>query len=97
MPRDDLFGGVPPSRAFDGETYVPARDFIRLNGQMRRVYDVMKDGEWHSLQQLIERCGGTAASMSARLRDFRKRKYGARVVDRRHVSEGFFLYRFRRG
>jgi len=93
---EDLFAKLDPD-AFAGESYDPQRDFHRLHGQLRRVYDVMKDGQWHSVNEMVAACGGTAASITARVRDLRKQKFGARKVDRRHVKDGFFLYRLDKG
>src|SRR5262245_10856013 len=100
--QGDLFGdpGLPqpaPARAFGGASYEPSRDYERMNGQLRRVYEVMKDGHWHSLESLAREAGGTVASVSARVRDFRKRKYGSRLVERKHIKEGLFLYRMVKG
>ena len=89
---DDLFANLDPD-AFGGATYDPQRDFNRLHGQLRRVYEVMKDGEWHSLDGLADKAGGTVASVSARVRDLRKKQFGARLVERKHIKDGLFLYR----
>lgn len=84
---------VPPARAFDGATYDPARDHARLSGQLAKVFELMKDGEWRTLRQIADVVGGSEASVSARLRDCRKRKYGSHVVERQHVGCGLFRYR----
>jgi hypothetical protein len=91
----DLFGHeLPmPEKAFDGRTYEPERDYVRLSGQLKRVFEFMQDGNWRSLDHIVLHTGGTTASVSARLRDLRKVKYGAFKVERRHVKEGLFLYR----
>jgi len=94
----DLFGDQPlpeppPRRAFDGNTYKPERDYGRLKGQLLRVFNLMQDGRWRTLNQIAEWVEGSPAAVSARLRDFRKAKYGARVVERRHVGNGLYQYR----
>jgi hypothetical protein len=94
----DLFGDIPlpepPSRrAFDGSTYRPERDHERLRGQLLRVYQLMADGRWRTLDEIAARAGGSPAAVSARLRDLRKAKYGARLVERQHVGNGLFQYR----
>jgi hypothetical protein len=83
----------PPHRAFDGETYEPPRDHVRLRGQMQKVYDLMRDGRWRTIPEITAEVGGTPQSISARLRDFRKSKYGARQVERRSIGAGLFTYR----
>jgi hypothetical protein len=92
----DLLGDVPyvpPLSAFDGHSYEPHFDYQRLTGQLKRVADFMADGCWRTLSEISEQTGGTEASVSARLRDLRKDKYGARVILRQRVSRGLFRYR----
>lgn len=92
----DRLGDVPyvaPTRAFDGSTYEPRTDYARLSGQLQRVAAFMADHQFHTLDEIVRAAGGTEASVSARLRDFRKPKYGARLVERRRVAGGLFRYR----
>lgn len=83
----------PAETAFDGATYVPGRDHVRLAGQMLAVFELMKDGRWRTLAEIAETVKGTEAAVSARLRDFRKAKYGGREVRREHVGSGLFRYK----
>jgi hypothetical protein len=53
----------------------------------------MTDGRWWTLSELAERCGGTEAAISARIRDLRKAKFGGGVVERERVSGGLWRYR----
>lgn len=78
-----------------GETYDPALDYERLNAQARRVWDVMECGEWMPLSEIAARTGDPEASISARLRDFRKPRFGGHVVERRRTPRdgGLWLYR----
>lgn len=78
---------------FDGITYDHERDFERLSGQLGRVFTLMADGRWRSLEDISRHCGGTVASVSARLRDLRKPKFGGYRVDRKYVDNGLFYYR----
>lgn len=98
----DLFDWTPPpkplpeppaNRAFDGETYEPPRDHARLKGQLGAVYELMRDGRWRTIPAIVEVVGGTPQSISARLRDLRKAKYGGHAVDRMSLGEGLFSYR----
>ena len=92
----DLLGDRPyvaPHAAFGGITYAPALDHVRLNGQLLRVFDLMKDGQWRTLAEIAAVVGGTEAAVSARLRDLRKEKYGARDVSREWVEGGLWKYR----
>jgi hypothetical protein len=73
---------------FDGDTYNPKTDYSRLKSQLECVRVCMKDGCWRTLSEIrtvIQR--GTEASISARLRDFRKEKFGGFKVERRHRGE----------
>lgn len=87
----DLFTAPPPS--FDGKTFEPEQDGARLNAQMRRVGALMADGQWRTLAEIEARTGDPQASVSARLRDLRKAKFGQHTVDRRRRSPGTFEYR----
>lgn len=81
---------------FDGATYDPVQDQARLSGQLSRVYDVMRDGGWHTLEELVRKCSGTTASVSARLRDLRKQRFGGHDVERQRVQAGLWRYRLNR-
>lgn len=78
---------------FDGKTYDPQRDKERLKTQLYNVWALMKDGRWRTLEQISVRVGCPEASVSARLRDFRKRKFGSHTVERQYVQRGLFKYR----
>lgn len=56
---------------FSGKTYVPQFDRERLNAQQRRVFDLMLDGEWRTLEEIRKATHDPEASISARLRDLR--------------------------
>lgn len=92
MDQPDLFG-LPPSRAFDGKTYEPERDYARLTGQLGRVFELMKDGEWRTIPQIVQQTRGSPQAISARLRDYRKPKYGGHTVERKFISAGVWAYR----
>src|SRR5688572_20716591 len=81
----------------DGATYVHTRDARRLAGQHARVVAFMKDGGWHTLSEIAEATGDPEASVSARLRDLRKPRFGSYVVEREYVERGLFRYRLRVG
>lgn len=87
---------------FDGATYVPKHDRERLTGQIERVFDAVKAGDWLTLdeiQQRIERVTGQRdphASISAQLRHLRKPKFGGYTVEKRHRGDrahGLYEYR----
>jgi hypothetical protein len=72
---------------FDGDTYDPAADRARLTGQALRVYEAIKDSQWRTLAEIEDLTRDAQASISARLRDFRKRRFGSHTVNRRHRGE----------
>lgn len=78
---------------FDGETYDPDRDRERLSRQLYAVLDVMKDGIWRTLPDLANATQSPEASVSARLRDLRKPRFGAHTVERQYLKKGLFQYR----
>lgn len=82
-----------PLPHFDGATYDAELDYARLGNQLRAVLDVMVDGEWHTLRGLAVATGYPEASISARLRDLRKRKFGRWVVERERLDGGLWRYR----
>jgi hypothetical protein len=78
----------------DGHTYDHEKDYARLNAQHRRVYRVMSSGAWYTLAEISDQTGDPEASISARIRDFRKARFGGHTVERRrHEDTGLWLYR----
>lgn len=68
---------------FDGRTFVPALDEHRLLSILEAVRALMLDGRRRTLAEIRFRLGrGTEASISARLRDLRKPRFGALAVQR---------------
>ncbi len=78
---------------FDGRTFVLPRDGERLKVQLNAFLTVMRDGQWHQLWELNDVTGYPEASISARLRDLRKPRFGGWIVERRYVSKGLWEYR----
>jgi hypothetical protein len=75
-----------PSLHFDGETYDPPKDHARLSKQLDRVFALMRDGRYRTLAELSACVGAPEGSVSARLRDLRKQKFGGWVVDRKRIG-----------
>lgn len=82
-----------PEVQHDGETYDHEQDKARLSGMLGRVFEAMSDGEWWSLERLKRQCGGSEASISARIRDLRKEKFGGYQVERQRFRDGLWTYR----
>jgi hypothetical protein len=77
---------------FDGETYVPGRDKERLSGQLDKVRTFMLDGRWRTLEEIANAVKAPQASVSSRLRDLRKDRFGGFIINRRYVEKGLFQY-----
>ena len=73
---------------FDGSTYDPLLDATRLKSQLERVRALMQDGQWRTLGEIQAFAGGSESALSARLRDLRKPRFGAWIVDRRRIRKG---------
>ncbi len=86
---------------FDGATYDPAHDEKRLSTQLRRVFFVVVDGHWRTLQEIQDKIEASfkehdsEGGISARLRDLRKERFGAYDIQRRRRegSDGLWEYR----
>lgn len=79
------------------ETLDLERDEARLDQQREAVWNLMRDGTWRTLAAISAEVGAPEASVSARLRDFRKVKYGKHTVEREYVSNGLWRYRVTTG
>lgn len=80
---------------FDGKTYEPPKDQIRLNRQLSVIFNFVKDGLWWTLAEIAANTGEPEASISARLRDLRKPRFGSHTVERRRRTIGQFEYRLK--
>jgi hypothetical protein len=78
---------------FGGDTYDPDRDGSRLQHQLAAITAAMKDGAWHTLAELHQTCGAPEASVSARIRDLRKAKFGSHQIESAYVERGLWRYR----
>lgn len=79
---------------FDGRTIDEDPDAPRrLTGLMERVWECVKDGSWWTLPELAQAARGSEPSVSARLRDLRKGRFGAHNVERELIGNGIYRYR----
>lgn len=79
--------------SFDGITYDRPRDGKRLSTQLRLVHGALLTGRWFTLAELAEISHGSEASVSARIRDLRKPRFGGYEIEREYVSRGLWRYR----
>lgn len=87
-----LNDALAQSPRFDGDVYQHAIDFSRLKGQILRVYQLMRDGRWRTLDEIARATGDPVASVSAQLRHLRRDKFGGHVVNRRSRTGALFEY-----
>jgi hypothetical protein len=94
MRTPSLFEVAP---RFDGAVYDPALDQQRLTKQLGRVYEVIRDGTWRTLDEIAMATGDPHASISAQLRHLRKARFGSHVIEkrRRQPTSGLWEYRLR--
>jgi hypothetical protein len=86
---------------FGGVTYKRDKDGKRLWTQLQAVRDLMIDGKWRTLPESAVsvrqyyRVKASEASISARIRDLRKERFGGYVVERKRLSAGLWAYRIK--
>lgn len=97
MTSTPLLDWHPPDGNRDGRTFDPDRDGVRLNRQAQLVWECLQEGHWWTLGAIAERTGQPEASVSARIRDLRKPRFGGRTIEREYVSDGLWRYRWTRG
>ena len=82
---------------FDGSTFEPEHDAMRLSRQHRLVWKTMMNAhKWLTLEEIYRVTNEMPQSVSARLRDFRKPRFGSHIVERRRrddAAKGIFEYR----
>ena len=78
---------------FSGADYNRHQDRERLTGQIKRIYELMKDGQWRTLGQIAEYTEDPEASISAQLRNLRKPRFGGYIVEKMNLGNGLFGYR----
>jgi hypothetical protein len=66
----------------------------KTSQQLVRVFNALTDGGWHTLAALGKRVNAPTQSVSARLRDLRKDKFGGNTIERRRANPTTFVYRF---
>jgi hypothetical protein len=80
---------------FDGADYDPKVDQARLTGQLLRVFNLMSDQKWRTLQEIADATHDPHASISAQIRHLRKSRFGSHTVNRRargERSHGLYEY-----
>lgn len=84
------------SHDFAGSDYERRFDHERLAGQMRRVYNLMLDHEWRTVQEICDVTHDPGPSVLAQLGHLRKQRFGAHLVEKRPRGDrihGLWEYR----
>lgn len=84
---------LPAAPRFNGSDYDHERDAARLAGQLQRIIELMRDGEWRALREIAAATGAPEASVSAQLRHARKPRFGGHTVEKKHLGQGLYVYR----
>lgn len=77
----------------DGKTFDPTTDTEALDKQAVRVWKTMLDGRWRSLDAIAAITRDHVPSISARIRDFRKHRFGGHEVKLRR-QQGSRMYEY---
>jgi hypothetical protein len=77
------FFDVEKKPKFNGPAYEPKFDQDRLEGQLARIFNLMKDGAWRTLAEIAKETRDPEASVSAQLRHLRKERFGSHIVKKR--------------
>ena len=64
------------------------KDYERWKGQQKRIFNLLRDQEWHSRQRLVEVSG--SANLTARISELRSQGYGIQCAQ---LKEGHTTYR----
>jgi hypothetical protein len=70
-------------------------DASRLSRQLDIVATCLGDGSWWTLPSLAERAAASTQSVSARVRDLRKERWGSHTIERRKVVGSVGVYEYR--
>ena len=60
----------------------------KMSAAMLRVFSLMKDGQWRTLENLMNVIGSPTQSIAIYLRAFREKRYGGHIVNKRKVGKG---------
>ena len=81
---------------FNGPCYDPEFDKARLTGQLKDIFELMKDEEWRTLEEISVLTEHPQASVSAQLRHLRKPRFGSHTIEKRSRGDrhnGLWEYR----
>lgn len=77
-------------------TLDPELDAERLGVRLNQIRELLGDGEWRTVAEIVEVLGGSPTGVSAQIRDLRKPKNGAyRIASRRRGDPSEALWEYR--
>ena len=85
-----------PKAAFQGSDLDYSLDFPRLSKQILRIFKLMSDNRWRTLNEIARATNDPEGSISAQLRNMRKDYYGNHIIDKRRrglPKNGLWEYR----
>jgi len=87
MKQFDLFDtiaeAIKPAHRFNGPEYEPEFDCARLTGQLLRIYNLMIDGKFRTLDEIHKITNDPHASISAQLRHLKKERFGSHILNKK--------------
>ena len=67
---------------------------IHIPTREELTFEVLSDGQWHTLKELADKTGFPEASVSCSIRTLRKPEYGNFVIAKEYdVTNRIYLYR----
>ncbi len=79
---------------YDGPTYDPALDKVRLTGQIEDVFRLMSSHHWYTVKEIAHCTGHPETSVAAQIRNLRKVDHGAWEIRRSHKDHrGLYAFR----
>jgi hypothetical protein len=80
---------------FDGAAYDESLDGKRLQKQIYRIFDLMRDGKFTSLRDIEDITGYGQSSISAQLRNLKKKTFGSHGLEKRRRTVGGGTWEYR--
>lgn len=66
-----------------------------LPNQIERIFHLMKDGTFRSLDEIHRITGDSTASISAQLRNLKKERFGRHTLNKVYCGEGLWKYQIK--
>ena len=83
---------LPDKLRFDGSDYDPQRDNKRLGNQLTKIFELMKDGKFRTLDEINRITCEPQASISAQLRHLKKVRFGSHTLNKKYLGNGLYTY-----